>query len=215
MSITKQIRKKLIETKEQKEKSLIEESLVKERLLMVVGNKNFDELTEQQQLKMSFLLLKELSYLNDDGLINEGLGDVLSRLFGGFGESLIEKAVSSILGSLGFPDGFFRKAIVSAIATKPSQLFAAFNDCKALTKLVAESLAEAAFMTLQQEKGFGGTGYDILRNSLGDTLKDTKFIGKLEEGLEDAVCSLYNKFFGKAQDLASKVQPKAQTVPAH
>jgi hypothetical protein len=215
MSITKQIRKKLIETKEQKEKSLIEESLVKERLLMIVGNKNFDELNEQQQLKMSFLLLKELSYLNNNGLINEGFGDLLSKLFGGFGESLIEKAVNSILGALGFPDGFFKRVIVSAIATKPSELFAAFNDCRALTKVLARSLAEASFTTLQKEKGFGGTGYDTLRNALGGMLEDTKFIQKLEEGLEDTVCSLYNKFFGKAQDLASKVQPKSQPVPAH
>jgi len=214
MNITKQIRKKLIETKEQKEKSLIEKTLVKERLLMIVENKNFDKLNEQQQLKMSFLLLKELSYLHNNKLINEGFGDILSNLFGGFGESLIEKAVNSILGALGFPDGFFKNVIVSAIATRPSELFAAFNDCRALTKLVAESLSDAAFMTLKKETGFGGTGYDTLRNALGGAIKDTKFIQNLEEGLEDTVCSLYNKFLGRAEDIQSKVQPKSQTVPA-
>jgi hypothetical protein len=73
--LKKQIRKSLIETKERKEKLLIEEKLVESRIMMIVESKdnfkNFHLLSEEKQLKLGFSLMREVHFLSHNGLLNE------------------------------------------------------------------------------------------------------------------------------------------------
>ena len=59
--LEKQIRKAILETKDNKEKLLIEENLVKSRILMIVESenniKNFHKLPKKKQEKMARLCL--------------------------------------------------------------------------------------------------------------------------------------------------------------
>ena len=96
MKLNKQIRKTILETKEQKEKFLIEQSLVKKRLEMIVSNvktvDDYNKLSEAKQLKLNFKILQELSFLQENNLINEqaDFTSIIKDLFGGLFGSGVE-----------------------------------------------------------------------------------------------------------------------------
>jgi hypothetical protein len=213
------IKKVLIETKEKQHKLLIEEKIVKNRIMMIVESKNniknFHLLSEEKRLRISFALLQEFHFLTENGMLNEQLGDFLGKIFGnsfsGIIQTIAEPLVDSILGGLGF-GGYFKDFMVSLLTTNPSKLIAALKDCKALTGLVVESLTEGMFMMIIREKGMGGKGADFLRNALGGAVKDTKFVSSLEASLEGFVCGIFNNFTGKAEQVYDKLKPTTATV---
>lgn len=215
--LNKDIKRALKEAKEKKENLLITENIIEKRILMIFENedniKNFKKLPESKKVKIGFSLVSELSYLRESNLLIEAdLGSLLKGLFGRFLKSapetfIFEPMFNSILNTIGIPDGVFRKSLVSLLATNPATLLKALSDCKELTKLLAKSISEGLVMQLQQTKGFGGLGFGVIRNALGDTLEDTVFIQKIEEGLGDTVCNLINKFTNNAENVSSKLTP--------
>jgi hypothetical protein len=84
--LKKQIKKSIIETKEKKEKLLIEQKLVESRIMMIVESesnaRNFHKLSEEKQRKMMYSLLEEIRYLDEQGMVNENLMDFLGKIFG-------------------------------------------------------------------------------------------------------------------------------------
>ena len=208
------IKRSIIETKEKKEKLLIEQKLVESRIMMIVESestaKNFHRLSEEKQQKMMYSLLSEINYLDEQGMINEQIWDFLGKIFGnsfgGVVQTIVEPLVNSLLSSLGLK-GFFKDSLVSFLTKNPLRLGKALKSCEELTKLVAESLAEAVVMMIQRETGLSGQGYTFLRNTLLDTVKDTKFVSGLEDQLSGVVCEL----FGKMNDKASGVYDKLKT----
>jgi hypothetical protein len=84
MKLNKEIKKALVEAKEQKERRLIEESLIKSKIMMICESeeniKNFDSLTKTKQRKIANAILTEI-ILSDDELLNEGLWDAITSLF--------------------------------------------------------------------------------------------------------------------------------------
>jgi hypothetical protein len=217
--IKKEIRKSLIETKEKKERLLIEERLIKNRLTILFNNvktiDDFNKLSESKKNKLRFKIMEELSILEDNGLITEqDLGGVLQSLLGGvFGnvtQTIFEPMLNSILSGLGL-DGFFKNFLISYLTSRPSEVIKSFRDCRLMTKLVSEGLVEAMVMTIQKEKGFGGFGYDLVRNSLGDAIKSNTFIQGIEKGLGDTICGLFSKYTDNAKKVAEKLKP---TTPA-
>jgi hypothetical protein len=208
------IKRSIIETKERKEKLLIEQRLVESRIMMIVESesnaKNFHSLSEDKQQKMMYSLLAEINYLDEQGMINEQLWDFLGKIFGNsFGgavETIVEPLVNSLLSSLGL-GGYFKNFLVSFITTNPLELAKALKSCEALTTLIANSLSEAVFMMIQKDKGLSGDGYTFIRNALGGVVKDTKFANSLEKQLSGIVCEL----FGKMNDKASGVYDKLKT----
>ena len=214
MKLNKEIKKALVEAKEQKERSLIEESLIKSKIMMIVESeeniKNFDSLSETKKRKIANGILKEM-ILSDDQLLNEGLWDALSSLFGssfsGLAQMIGEPIVNSILGALGMEDGYFKSVMISFFTKNWGRLAKALRgDCKELTGLVAESLVEGMVIQLANSKGMTGAGYTFLRNTLEDAIHSTSFIQGLENSLESTVCGLLNKFTGKATEVASKLK---------
>jgi len=208
------IKRSIIETKERKEKLLIEQRLVESRIMIIVESesnaKNFHSLSEDKQQKIMYSLLAEINYLDEQGMINEQLWDFLGKIFGNsFGgavETIVEPLVNSLLSSLGL-GGYFKNFLVSFITTNPLELAKALKSCEALTTLIANSLSEAVFMMIQKDKGLSGDGYTFIRNALGGVVKDTKFANSLEKQLSGIVCEL----FGKMNDKASGVYDKLKT----
>jgi hypothetical protein len=208
------IKRSIIETKERKEKLLIEQRLVESRIMIIVESesnaKNFHSLSEEKQQKIMYSLLAEINYLDEQGMINEQLWDFLGKIFGNsFGgavETIVEPLVNSLLSSLGL-GGYFKNFLVSFITTNPLELAKALKSCEALTTLIANSLTEAVFMMIQKDKGLSGDGYTFIRNALGGVVKDTKFANSLEKQLSGIVCEL----FGKMNDKASGVYDKLKT----
>jgi chemotaxis protein CheY-P-specific phosphatase CheC len=103
MKLNKEIKKALVEAKEQKERRLIEESLIKSKIMMICESeeniKNFDSLTKTKQRKIANAILTEI-ILSDDELLNEGLWDAITSLFGssfsGLAQMIGEPIVNSI-----------------------------------------------------------------------------------------------------------------------
>lgn len=214
MNLQKKIKKKLIETKEQKERLLIERELVKSRIVVIFEGeqniKNFKSLPENKKIKYSFRVLQELSYQEQNGVLNEGLIDIIKSLFGstvggGFGQALLEPALNYILTGLGMEDTVLKKFIISFLSKKEG-FWNMFKDCKTLTKGVSESIVEAFVMKGQQSLGKGSYLLNAIRNMLGDVASKSAMVNSLENQLESTIC----QFFGKATDNASKLLSKVK-----
>lgn len=219
--IQKDLKKVLKETKERKEKLLIEEALVKNRISNIFESeeniKNFHSLPEKKKLKLAWALMEEIRFLDENQILNEQLGDFLGRLFGGsLGsvlETLVEPLVNSILSGLGVT-GFFKNFLVSALTSNPKELARALKDCRALTTLVANSLGEALAMMIQEKSGMQGGFYDFLRNALGGAVKDSAFTNKIEAFIGDIICNTYNKLAKNAGNVVQKLQTPAAVSAA-
>jgi hypothetical protein len=212
--LDKNIKKAILETKEKKEKLLIEENLVKSRIMMIFESekniKNFSSLPKKKQEKIAYKLLEEINYLQETSLLNEQLMDFLGKIFGnslgGIFQTVAEPLVNSVLSAIGLK-GYFKDFLVSFITTNPARLAKAMKSCEELTKLIAEALSEAVFMMIQRQQGLEGQGYTFLRNALGGAVKDYGFIQSIEKQISGIVCEL----FGKMNDKASGVYDKLKT----
>lgn len=208
--IKKTIRKKLLEEKKLRENKLISEQLIKNRLSMIVESPSkFKSLKKEQQQKLFFKVMNEVHELEKNGIITEGLGDILSSLFGqgwsSIAQSFIEPMVESILGWFNIK-GSPAKFISSFIASKPQRLSAALSDCRELTKLLVESFSEMLVRNMAETRGMDGVGWGIIRNALGGAIKDAKFMQTLESQMADGVCKLFGSFTNKAENVLNKVQ---------
>ena len=212
--LDKNIKKAILETKEKKEKLLIEEKLVKGRIMMIFESQknidNFHSLPKVKQEKIAYKLLEEINYLQETNLLNEQLMDFLGKIFGnslgGIFQTVAEPLINSLLSGIGL-GGYFKDFLVSFITTNPARLAKAMKSCEELTKLVAEALSEAVFMMIQRQQGLEGQGYTFLRNALGGAVKDYGFIQSIEKQISGIVCEL----FGKMNDKASGVYDKLKT----
>jgi len=212
--VNKVVRKKLLEQKTNKERLLVENTIVTNRLKLIfesVGDtKNIQNLTESEKEKLSIAFFTEVSRLNNMNLINEQFLDIMKGIFGnafsGIAQSLIEPLVNSLLGGLGLK-GFFKDFLVSFLTRNPQKIITAFKSCRDLTEVVASALSEGMVMMIQKEAGLSGFGYDAIRNTLVDTVGDNKFLQSLSDSLETFVCDLYNKFTGKAEEVYDKLKP--------
>ena len=218
--LNKKVKKSLIEIKEQKEKLLIEQQLVKNRLSIILEGINseddFKKLSDRQQLKISVKFIQELSYLQNTGLISEqNFGNVLQSLFGGwFGntiQTLVEPVLKKILVPV-FGEGYFTNFIASLLTKNTAEFIRGLNDCKLMTKLIAQSISEAVFMQIQDAKGLNAPGYIFLRNTMGEALTSTEFIKGIEKGLGDTVCDMLGKFTGNAKKVAEKLKSTGSSV---
>lgn len=212
--VNKVVRKKLLEQKTNKERLLVENTIVTNRLKMIFESagdtKNIQNLTESEKEKLSIAFFTEVSRLNNMNLINEQFLDIMKSIFGnafsGIAQSLIEPLVNSLLSGLGLK-GFFKDFLVSFFTRNPQKIITAFKSCRDLTEVVAAALSEGMVMMIQKESGLSGFGYDAIRNTLVDTVGDNKFLQSLSDSLETFVCDLYEKFTGKAEDVYDKLKP--------
>ena len=69
------IKKKLLETKEQKDRLIIEQEIVRSRIMMIFESednlKNWDNLSEKKRFKISCKFLQEVSFQQQSGVIFE------------------------------------------------------------------------------------------------------------------------------------------------
>jgi len=85
MKLDKKIKKKLLETKEQKDKLIIEQEIVRSRFMMIFESedniKNWDSLSEEKKFKISCKFLQEKNYQKKNGIIKEQLTDNIKSIF--------------------------------------------------------------------------------------------------------------------------------------
>jgi hypothetical protein len=226
MKLDKKIKRKLLETKEQKNKLIIEQEIVRSRLMMIFESedniKNWYNLSDKKRFKISCKFLQEVSFQQQNGVLNEGFLDVIKDIFGtsvggGFGQAILEPAISWILSKLGMEDNSYIKKFIVSFLTKKEGFWNYLKDCKSLTKGIAESIAEATAMEIQAGTGTGGFWMDAVRNTIGDWVSpknDSGFVGSIEKKIEDTICGYWNKATGNASNVLSKLKGEKAAVAA-
>ncbi len=212
--LERKIRKSIIEAKEQKEKRLIEESLIKRRLSVLVehiqSEEDFNNLSESKKIQLSFNILQELSYLESTGLLSEqNLSNIFKSLFGGLFGNVTQTVFEPLIGKIVYPlfgQGFLSNFIISYLTSRPSEVIKSMSDCKLMTKLISESVVEGMVKSLQRQKGFDTPGYSYLRNALGTVFEGSEFVRGIEGSISNTVCGLFEKFAGNAKKIETKLK---------
>lgn len=219
MKLDKKIKRKLLETKEQKNKLIIEQEIVRSRLMMIFESedniKNWDNLSDKRRFKISCKFLQEISFQQQNGIINEQFLDVIKSIFGtsvggGFAQAILEPAVSWILSGLGMKENSYMKKFVVSFLTKKEGFWNYLKDCRTLTKGIVEAIVEAAGMEVSQKTGTGGFWMDALRNTLGDWISKSGFAQDLEKKIGDTICQYWDKATNNAKNVLSKVNSEKQ-----
>ena len=111
-------------------------------------------------------------------------------------------------------EGFFKKFLVSFLASRPTELVRAISDCKLFTKLVVEGLTEAMVKWLQDKTNLTGGLADVLRNTVGATIRDSKtFKQSIEKEFAGTICSLFEKYTSNAKNVLSNVTKTETPTP--
>jgi hypothetical protein len=222
--LEKSIKKNLVEAKEKKEKLLIERRLVESRIETLLGHvktiEDFNNLIEEKQLRLGFALCQEIVFLQENKFINEeDLSSLFKGLFGNLFSGAImntiyEKIIDKVLFGLGMGEGFFKDFLVSYLTSRPTELAKAISDCKLFTKLVVEGLTEAMVKWLQQNTGVTGGLADVLRNTIGATIRDSKtFKQSIEKEFAGTICSLFEKYTSNAQNVLTNLTKTETPTP--
>ena len=222
--LEKSIKKNLVEVKEKKEKLLIERRLVESRIETLLGDvktiEDFNNLIEEKQLRLGFALCQEIVFLQENKFINEeDLSSLFKGLFGNLFSGAImntiyEKIIDKVLFGLGMGEGFFKDFLVSYLTSRPTELAKAISDCKLFTKLVVEGLTEAMVKWLQQNTGVTGGLADVLRNTIGATIRDSKsFKQNIEQEFAGTICSLFEKYTSNAKNVLANVTKTETPTP--
>ena len=227
MKLDKKIKKKLLETKEQKDRLIIEQEIVRSRIMMIFESednlKNWNNLSDEKKFKISCKFLQEVSFQQQNGVINEQFMDIIKNIFGssiggGLGQAVLEPAVSWILSGLGMESNSYIKKFVVSFLTQQEGFWNYLKDCKTLTKGIAESIAKATLMQVQESTGTGGFWMDAVRNTLYNYLTpkpgdDSGFVGGIEKQIEDKICGYWNKATGNAKNVLTKLKGEESKQP--
>lgn len=208
------IKKAILETKERKEKLLIEQSLVKNRILMIFESeyniKNFGYLTKSKQEKIAYKLVYEINYLKETNLLNEQLKDFIGKIFGdgmtGVFQTIIGPLVDSLMKSLELAD-YFKESLKSSLSSDPTKFAQSLRSCDELSKLVAESLSKAVHERIMAQSGPNTIESKFLNSALADAVKDQTFVENVERKISDIVCDLFSKMSEKASKVYDKLKP--------
>ena len=222
--LEKSIKKNLVEAKEKKEKLLIERRLVESRIETLLGDvktiEDFNNLIEEKQLRLGFALCQEIVFLQENKFINEeDLSSLFKGLFGNLFSGAImntiyEKIIDKVLFGLGMGEGFFKDFLVSYLTSRPTELAKAISDCKLFTKLVVEGLTEAMVKWLQDKTNLTGGLADVLRNTVGATIRDSKtFKQSIEKEFAGTICSLFEKYTSNAQNVLTNLTKTETPTP--
>lgn len=212
--LNKDIKKAILETKDKKEKLLIEQNLVESRIMLIFESKdnisNFNKLNKKTKDKISDSLIREFHFFSKNDILNEGLMDIIGQLFGknpfsNIIEVVVEKMVNNVLTKLGMGDGFFKNFIVSFIASDPRKFAASLKDCNTLSTLITDAVSEAIVKMMQESIGAKGGIYDYIRNSLGDAITGTQFKQNIQKSINSIVCGVFSNITNKAGDVLGKL----------
>lgn len=217
-SLKKTIRENISKINESKNASLLQEGKI--------INNRFNIITEgttlknkKDQKKVGKELFNEMIYLNKQGysqeLISEGLFDIFLGIFPkGVSEPIMqyfkEEAAKWLAGKFGLdPNSWLSSIIISAIGNLNIGDVSKLTDCNFVTKLLSKSIAEGALRKIQTEKFGDNALYNLIRNTLVDSLESTDLGTKLEDKLGSLICPMVSSLSGKMEGAADMMKQKA------
>jgi hypothetical protein len=213
------VKQAILETKEKKEKLLIEQTLVKKRILMIFESeeniKKFNSLPKSKKEKIAYKLVSEINYLQETNLLNEQLKDFLGKIFGdgftGVFQTIIEPIVGSLMKELQLAD-YFKESLKSSLSSDPTKFAQALRSCDELSKLIADSMSDVIHKRILQQSGTGAIESKFLNSALADAVQDQRFSENVQRKIRDIVCNLFNKMSEKASKVYDKLKPNVDEV---
>lgn len=222
-SMKKNLKKTLLEKKQEKSNLLIESKIINNRFAILGEGRVIKSVDDQVRLVEDIIV--EMNYMASQGytsqVINEGLFSFLGSLFG---DSL--KSVPAVFGeyianwltkTLGIPEGsFMQSAIVALVGNlNMADYDKFFTDCRFASNKIADSLIEGYLIQMQQKSqstSQGATGFitSALRNAVSDYFLEQKdgIVQKLQDMIGDFICPKLGKVTSTISDVAKDIKDK-------
>lgn len=216
-SIKNIIKENLIKKSEEKQKVLISETgVINKRFLILAEGK---EIKSETEIKLFVnKLINETAELNSLGyrpeLIQEGLFDMVKGLFGNASESIFgyfkEQFAAWLVEKLTpiESDSWLGSVIITAIGNVPMSDLPKLTNCSYLSNIIAKSIVEGTAKKIQDERGFEGAGYDILRNALIEMAEDSSFGQKVEHKISEFICPKLGNVSKNLESAATNIKQK-------
>jgi len=205
-SLSKRIKKTLLETKEKKNNLIIERKLVESRIRIIVENlEKFKSLSNLKKIKVGFKFLQEMNYLKTTGLLKEELGSILKQIYGKSMDAVIQDIMNPFLNSIVNKLGLSNELqieIIDSLKSKNQQLIDNMNSCQELSKFLSNHMVENILNSMKEGEIFGS---QIIDRTVLDSMKEDSFKMKLGSEIEKLVCETFDKFTENAKNLVTKL----------
>ena len=218
-NLKKTIHKTLVETKENKKKTILENKIVTNRFKIILEDKNMFKKKNKQKLFSQ--LTSEVNYLKNQGfnnqMINEGLIDIIKSLFGNNSDVIFttwkDQGVNWLIDKLGVShDEELSDKIKSKFSNVlTSEIPELFTDCDKVTDMVVDAMIEVFQENLKNGESNGSEASRILQDSVLEMTSHEDFQDSIEVKLKNTICPLLSKISSnmsnQENDIKSKIFP--------
>ena len=211
------LRNALLESIENKKKSLIESEIIQSRISVLI-NENVDYTKKKNQIRLMEEVSEEISELKSNkynlGLINESFFDWLSSFLGVETQNMKEYIVNFFIKLFGVdPSSNLASSISMAIDNVPeSEYGKLFTDCEYTSDIMSKAMVEAMMEQmssgeLESQEVISG----MFQNSIMDTLSQDKISisNRMKERIHDFVCEKLNKVHVNMENAKDEIIGKA------
>ena len=223
------ISENLTKVKQQKDRLLIESTIIENRFNKIVENHKFNNKTNLDKFFNRILI--ETAYLNSKGYNENVLAEQFEGIFGNlkgffsgtFFDSIMqyfkEYAVGWLLKAIGIPNkgfmGWVGTFIKTAIGNLPIGELTKLTNCDYAVPFLAKTIVESIIVKFTEWMKFDNAFTSVLRNSIVEMGEDTSFVQSLEKGLESVVCPLIRQLSGKMNTVTNNLtQGSEPTKPS-
>jgi hypothetical protein len=218
-NLKKTIHKTLVETKENKKKTILENKIVTNRFKIILEDKNMFKKKNKQKLFSQ--LTSEVNYLKNQGfnnkMINEGLIDIIKSLFGNNSDVIFstwkDQGVNWLIDKLGISHD---EELSDKIKNKFSNVLTSeipelFTDCDKVTDMIVDAMIEVFQESLKNGQSSGSEASRILQDSVLEMTSHEDFQDSIEVKLKNTICPLLSKISSnmsnQENDIKSKIFP--------
>jgi len=211
------IREGLINFDNTKKKTLTEErKIASNRFKIVLEGRNLK--SKKEQRKIGNELFEEVFYLKSQGfdnkVIEESLFDFFKSILGQTPGSVVdvfkERLADKLLSAIGVdPTGWIGGTISTAFGnldiTDAGKLV---SDCSFTTNLISKSIAEEAINQLKKKAGTTNVLYDVISNSVIESLSESQLGKKIESALGTIICPVLSGVGTKMANTETELKEK-------
>jgi hypothetical protein len=216
--LKKIIRGRLIETKENKKNTLVENKIIKNKLNFLFEN---TKIKSRKDLNNFYILvLSEMVNLHKKGFNSnliaenaENLFTVLNTLFNESGNSVVEvfkqKGIDWLIQNLNIngDDNLSQYMRDALNKTELNEVARLFSDCEFLSKKIAQSVKENYITSLESE---GNNFMKAVKNSFSSVIQSSDLETRLETNINSVICPLVDQAQTKFEEMLKNM--KSQLV---
>lgn len=215
-TLKNKIHKTLLETKENKKKTVLENKIVTNRFKIILEDTSMFKKKNKQKLFSQ--LTSEVSYLKTQGfnkeMINEGLIDIIKSLFGNKSDVIFttwkDQGVNWLIDKLGVShDEELSDKIKSKFSNVlTSEIPELFTDCDKVTDMIVDAMIEVFQENLKNGESNGSEASRILQDSVLEMTSHEDFQDSIEIKLKNTICPLLSKISSNMSNQENEIKSK-------